>query len=590
MSIPGIPTNTTSYFTNLIDALMVQERKPLTRMRAQKATLTTQKSLYSDLGSKLDALESALESLDESASSTANSSIFGNKTTAVTNPSTTTVDVLSATASSSSAIANYAISITTLAQAHQIQSSQQAYSDQALGISGTFYLGGAASRATSNAATVANTITAFGAASVTSGQTELGTDTYYVEVRQNPSDSSDWEFRLVDNQGNAVSIDDIYDSGTAMTSDWQDMVDNGMTVDTGRGLTFTIAAAGSYQAGTKGSGAASVDYIPQGASLTVTSSQSLDDIASAINQSTYASGNAVNATVVDRYLVLTAGDTGTVHQIRFEDTGSILNSLGFDTTDTTTRILHANGGSGNDQAAGNASFTVNGITVGRQANSGLTDVVSNVTLNLLAAGESATLEVKADNAAVKSKINGFLSKFNALTSFLKDKTGTTVSGTTYTRGGLAGDAGLFSLRSRLFSNFQETVSGLPAAAADSLREIGVTLDDNLQATVSDSATLDTALTDDFQNVASLFDQITSDLITQISPYTQSDGIIDDTTDSIQNRIESVDDRIDSMNATLTRRQKLLKKQYGALQVQLAQMVYEGQRSMAGMFGGTNIFG
>ncbi len=590
MSIPGISTNTTTYFTNLINALMTQQKKPLRQVEAHKASLTTKKGLYSDLGNKMDALQSVLEGLDESASSTANSSIFGSKTTAVTNPSTTTVDVLSGTAASSSAIAGYDISITTLAQAHQVQSTQQSYSDQALGLSGTFYLGGAASQATSNASTSANTITGFSTASVTSGQTELGADTYYVEVRQNPTDSSDWEFRLVDSQGNAVSMDDIYDSGTETTSDWQDMVDAGMTVDTGRGLTFTIAASGSYVAGTKGSGAASVDYMSAGASVTVTSAHSLDDIADAINQGTYASGNAVTATVVDRYLVLMAENTGTAHQIRFEDTGGILNSLGFDAADTTTRILHANGGSGNDQAAGNASFTVNGITVGRQANSGLTDVVSGVTLNLLAEGESATLEVKADNTAVKSKINDFLAKFNTMTSFLKDKTGTTVSGKTYTRGGLAGDSGLFSLRGRLFSYFQGTATGLPATSADALSEIGISLNDSLQAVVSDSAALDAALTDDFENVSSLFDQIASDLIDQITPFTESDGIVDSTKDNIQDRIEAADDRIDSMNKTLARRRKLLEKQYGALQVQIAQMVYEGQQSVAGMFGGTNIFG
>jgi len=591
MSIPGIPSNTSAYFTNLINALMSQERRPLVRLQSQKTTLTTQKGLYSDLGTKLDSLKSALESLDESVSATANSSIFGARATAVTNPSITTADVLSATASTGAAVADYNVSITTLAQAHQVQSSQQASSDQALGLSGTFYVGGAASRATSNATTVANTITGFGTAALFSGQTELGADTYSVEVRQNPSDSTDWEFRLVDSQGNAVSIDNIYSSGTNMTTNWQDMVDAGATVDTGRGLTFTIAPAGSYTAGTEDAGtAAHVDYMPQGAAITVTSTQSLQDIATAVNQGTYASGNGVTATVVNRYLVLGASDTGTVHQVRFEDTGSILTSLGFDTTDTTTRILHANGGAANDQAAANASFTVNGITVNRQANSGLSDVVSGVTLNLLKAGESATLEVKADNAAVKSKINDFISKFNSLTSFIKTKTGTTVSGKTYKRGGLASDTGLSGLRFRLFSTFQETVSGLPATAAKSLQEIGITLNDSLQASISDSNALDTALTNDFQNVSSLFDQIMSDLTAKLTPYTQTGGIIDTTTTNIQNRISYTGDRIDSMNATLARRRKMLEKQYGALQVQLAQMIYEGQKTMSGMSGIMNIYG
>jgi len=114
--------------------------------------------------------------------------------------------------------------------------------------------------------TVADTVLDFSTSEVTSGQTELATGTYYVEIQD--SGGGNMQFRLVDDTGSAVSIyDAATDDGTTFTSDWQDVGDmlanyaDGV-VDTGRGLTVTFdTVEGDYAAGTMGSGAASVEYI-----------------------------------------------------------------------------------------------------------------------------------------------------------------------------------------------------------------------------------------------------------------------------------------------------------------------------------------
>ena len=109
-----------------------------------------------------------------------------------------------------------------------------------------------AARSTSNAQTIASTITGFGTTNPAAGQTELATGQYYVEVRNGPD-----EFRVVDSSGNPVSIA----NGGAFNGDWQ-AIPASSTYDTGRGMTIDFDA-GPFTAGTKGAGAASVTFTSQ---------------------------------------------------------------------------------------------------------------------------------------------------------------------------------------------------------------------------------------------------------------------------------------------------------------------------------------
>jgi len=118
--------------------------------------------------------------------------------------------------------------------------------------------------------TVGTTVTAFAASSVASEQTQLGADTYHVETQENPALSGNFEFRVVDDTGTAVSIyDAATDDGSTFSSDWQDVGDtltNYATgvVDTERGLTISLGAVeATYVVCSKGGGNdAKVTYAP----------------------------------------------------------------------------------------------------------------------------------------------------------------------------------------------------------------------------------------------------------------------------------------------------------------------------------------
>src|SRR4051794_6699963 len=135
-----------------------------------------------------------------------------------------------------------------------------------------------------------------------------------------------------------------------------------------------------------------------------------------------------------------------------------------------------------------------------------------------------------------------LTKFNAIQSYLKTQAGTTANsgGTGFTRGRLAGDSVFSRLRSSLFSNLTQAVSGLTAGAPSEMRAIGITLDANLNATISDGSALDAALGSNYQGVAALFDKVATRLSSAIAPFLTTDtGILASRTNAANSRIKAI---------------------------------------------------
>jgi flagellar hook-associated protein 2 len=298
----------------LITAYVKLEQASITTLETQKDELDVKRAVYDDISSYMQELQSALEALTE------DDDVYG-----ALSASSSDEEIITASSDDDAIAGTYDVTVNCLAQAAKLSSSKQSQSNVQLGLSGTFLIGGAESRSVSDETTVENTVEDFGtASSISDDQTELGSGTYYVEVRK----SSSWQFRLVDENGDAVTIADA--DGTGTTSGWQDLFDvKGTTFDTGRGLTISFGE-GSYKAGLCDSGAASVEYTAKGTEIAVTSKDSLTDICEAINEASYADGNEVQATIVNRTLVLTTGRTGSSEGIQLSDlTGSVLSQMGF---------------------------------------------------------------------------------------------------------------------------------------------------------------------------------------------------------------------------------------------------------------------
>lgn len=414
--------------------------------------------------------------------------------------------------------------------------------------------------------TMQKAVDGFGVGStIDTGQFELGTGTYSIETRK--STAGIWQFRLVDEEGNAVKTkvsEDTY------SSNWQSIPTGGGSYDTGRGLTINFGSdAEQYVAASRGTGAASVAYEAKGAEINVTSEMSLVDIADAINSGDYGDGNEVTATIINKQLVLSANNTGLAHGVLLSETGStVLTDLGILSGSTYAHVM---------QSACDATFEVDGMQVVRSTNSGLTDVIAGVTLNLSsdAEGETATINIVSDSSATTTAIKSFVTSFNALQSYLSGKMAVTKNADdTYTRGSLAGDQSLSSLRYSLLNTFTKYDS--TGGKYKSMSEIGIDAIDSTTIGITDLSELTSALSSNYSDVTEIFDRIMKNVNNSLLKYSGKTAYVDQMISANEDQKENVNDQIDNWNSRLEQRTAYLTKQYVEIQSQMTLLSYQSQ--------------
>jgi flagellar hook-associated protein 2 len=153
-------------------------------------------------------------------------------------------------------------------------------------------------------------------------------------------------------------------------------------------------------------------------------------------------------------------------------------------------------------AGQDASVEVDGVPVTSSSNT-LDDVIPGVTLNLLKADSSTTvnLNVTEDTSAIMTLINNFVTAYNAVASTIstQDSYNTT---TNATGGVLFGDNTLLNVSSDLTSALLKPVSGVNSNFS-TLAQVGITVDETGQMSVDDT-TLQGYLQTNFNDVMSLF--------------------------------------------------------------------------------------
>jgi len=377
-----------------------------------------------------------------------------------------------------------------------------------------------------------------------------------------------WQFRLVNSEGKAISIQD----GTDYSSNWQTIPTDGETYSSGRGISINFGTdADLFVANSKATGAYAIDYSAKGAEVEVNSSMSLIDIASAINKGTYGEGNELTATVVNKQLVIHTNYTGANH--RLEASGTVLEELGILNGAVFKNVI---------QSASDASFKVNGLSVTRSQNSALTDVINGVTLNLAAdaEGKSATVNIASDNSAAKTAVNSFISSFNGLQTYLTGKLATTKQADgTYIRGSLAGEFAISSLRNDLYSKI--TRYDASGGLYKSIREIGIDINSSMSISITDSSKLDAALKNNYSEVTSLLDRVMTDIEGQLSKYTGSTtSYVPKLISSNESLTKTTEEQIKKMNSRLDKRKVALTEQYAEIQAQMTLLSYTQQTNTA----------
>ena len=546
-SIDASIRNLTPSFQTAIKTTIEAESAPLKRVQTLKDSMEVRRGVYTDVKSNFDALQSAIQALISTQATYGLSTVAkASVTPAISGSTVLTVSKTSETAP----VTDYDFTVTKLAKAQSRATVAVANPDLALNKSGTFWMGGTGSAALQTETApgeygdfVASTsLTAATVSTLASGQKELGSGDYTLQVRDS---SGVRQFRLVNADGNAVSIRQT-DGSTNYTADWQTMTDGAF--DTGRGQTLTLDKSGDLESTT-------FHYTARGVSITINSSDTQRNILNAINTANQPEGHDFKASIVASQLVITANQTGTNHTMLYTDGAG----LGFNS------LL---------QDAQNAQFTVNGMSVSRASNNNLTDVVEGLTLSLAgdAEGKSARLSINANTDKAAGLMNAMVSKFNTTITHLKDKmasTAKTENGkTTYTRGALSGETVFSGFRSEMLYRMSRSYTN--SGSFKRFEEIGITFDKDMKLTF-DSAKFGEALKNNASDVTALLDAGMGEINTTLSRYTGTSGILTKTLTTLESQGKEYDQRIARYNTFLETRKQTLYKQYMEYQTQLVDL-------------------
>lgn len=279
--------------------------------------------------------------------------------------------------------------------------------------------------------------------------------------------------------------------------------------------------SGSFTLGTDGGSSASI---------TITATMSLADIADAINaekSTTGVSASVMKVSDSSYQLILTTTETGQTI-VASDDSGSTLLS-----DSSKLGLLDSGGDIDSDnvlQAAQNAIFKVDGVTITRSSND-IDDVLDGITLHLYAAPSTdttLTLEVDNDLTGIQDAIEAFVEAYNAVRDVVVTNQTTSSDGTAADDAVLYGDATLRSMANTLQTILSSGVDSTSLAA------LGITFDEDNKLVVDDT-TLQNALLDDFDSIQTLFSyQMTTssgDLSLVRHPDAAFDFTLDVTVDS-----------------------------------------------------------
>jgi flagellar hook-associated protein 2 len=276
----------------------------------------------------------------------------------------------------------------------------------------------------------------------------------------------------------------------------------------------------------------------------------------------------VTATVVNDgsadHLVVTAKDTGAVNTVQIATTGSLAQ---FDTTGTatvpTTMIRQ--------QSAGDAKFTIDGMSVSKPSNT-VTDAIKGVTLNLVKtnAGAPVTVTIDKDADTIKKNVQGFIDAYNKIASTITSLT--SYNAATKTGAVLNGDSSARGMLNQLRAEMGKAVSD--AGDLKSLSDIGIAFQRDGTLSLEKPDKLQKAIDSNFDNLGKLFSS-TGGVGTRLTSLTtamlSAKGLIQTRTDGINDTLRRMGDQENTLQDRLAQTEARYRKQFNALDSAMANM-------------------
>lgn len=311
-----------------------------------------------------------------------------------------------------------------------------------------------------------------------------------------------------------------------------------------------------------GSGTIDVTYAGTTTSVAVTSDMNLAEVASAIDDV-----DGVTSYVMDTgdstspyRLVIQGDDAGSSNTI------SVTSSLTGGTDPTFTESV----------SAADAKLTINSIAIESDSNT-VTDAIPGMTLDLSeVTSEAITITVSPDPEAIEAKIQTFADSFNAVVSFVN--TNSAFDSEAGIRGPFVGETSVGrvvdGLRGVITSEFTDLSQDY-----DAMSLIGITTDSDGKLEV-DSDTLQDLLTDEATEIANLFTGtggFIEGMLAAVDVYTDpTDGSLAIRQDSLEDRIEDMEDQVDVYDRRIERMTARLRNQFSGLESLVGTLNGSGQ--------------
>ncbi len=293
--------------------------------------------------------------------------------------------------------------------------------------------------------------------------------------------------------------------------------------------------------------------------IVVTGSMTLQQLSDAINAE---ADSPVAASVVQvapgsYRLVLTGKETGAANA--FTMTKTLAGGVGLTFNDPNGNGTFGEVSDVNSVDAVNATLKVNNISVTSASNT-LTDVVPGATLTLNGQDpKTVHVSVTRDGAAVKNRVNAFVTAYNDLVGFVNEQRAAAIGG----KPNVARDPMVQGLRSGLRDALLDeygtgTITRLAGVGIGFDRVGKMTLNEDL---FDDAVAADpTGVQQLFAGTgggAGAFDALSS----LVATYTDVDGLVKDAQARLSEQVKQMTKRIDLLDAQLLRRRNSLQQEF-----------------------------
>lgn len=300
-----------------------------------------------------------------------------------------------------------------------------------------------------------------------------------------------------------------------------------------------------------------------GTAITIEATDTLTSIAGKINNADVGvTASVLKVSDTEYYLTLEASDTGA--------TGITLADDGVSNIFATLGVLDGTAKKNVIRTGLDAMLTVDGVDVTSSSNS-VTGVIEGVALKLTGTNtiESAirlTIEQSTDD--VTSGLESLVDYINDALTFIKDQNTYVEDSSDESVNILMGNSTLSGIKRTITSILQGTVEG--NTTYTSAKSIGISFsrDGGIEL---DTDTLTAALAENADEVMAVMKSLSSDLYEALDVYVDpTTGTLTSIQNTVQMRIDNIEDRIENVEDRFARKAELLQARYAALEALISE--------------------